>query len=189
MYTPAAGFAEISTAVYHDCLMAKKTRAHGHGTSRLASLSEAIPALKRNYCFVCGTDNPQGMRLKFVYDEEGKRFVCRFRLSRRYWGPPKHAHGGIIATILDEAMGKVNRIRHIIAVTSEMHVKYLKMVPLGQPLLVESRELHVRGREHIHVAEIRNRRGEILATGRGKFLAVDPVRMFARYFPNGATKD
>ena len=130
------------------------------------------------------------MHLRFIYDEAGKRFVCRFRLSRRYWGPPKHAHGGIIATILDEAMGKVNKIRHVIALTSEMQVRYLKPVPLGKPLVVEGRELRVRGREHINVAEIRNEAGEVLATSRGKFIAIDPVKMFAKYLSNGrATKD
>jgi uncharacterized protein (TIGR00369 family) len=166
--------------------MPKKTHAHGHLTHKLPV--PQLPILKRNYCFACGQDNPQGMRLKFVYDEAGKRFLCRFRLSRRYWGPPKHAHGGIIATILDEAMGKVNRIRHIIAVTSEMQVRYLKLVPLYQPLVVEARELRKRGREHIYVAEIRNARGEVLATSRGKFVEVDPVRMFAKYLGD-ATKD
>jgi len=155
----------------------------GHATK-----DHAMP--KKNFCFGCGKDNPHGMRLKFTYDEAGKRFVCRFRLSRRYWGPPKHAHGGIIATILDEAMGKVNKIRHVIALTSEMQVRYLKPVPLGQPLIVESRELRVRGREHINVAEIRNGKGDVLATSRGKFIAIDATKMFARFLRNGkATKD
>src|SRR6058998_2957376 len=65
--------------------------------------------LQKNFCFACGMSNPDGMRLKFVFDEGRDRFVCRFRLSKRYTGPPGHAHGGIIATILDEAMGKVNK--------------------------------------------------------------------------------
>ncbi len=157
----------------------KKTRLHhGHATRH-------VPMPKKNYCFACGVDNPQGMRLKFYFDEEGKRFVCKFRLSRRYWGPPKHAHGGIIATILDEAMGKVNKIRHVVALTSEMRVHYLRPVPLGKPLTVESREQRVRGREHINVAEIKNEAGEVLATGWGKFIAVDAARMFAKFVGNG----
>ena len=145
---------------------------------------------RKNFCFGCGKDNPQGLRLKFIYDEAGKRFVCRFRLSQRFWGPPKHAHGGIIATILDEAMGKVNKIRHVVALTSEMQVRYHKPVPLSKPLIVEGRELRVRGREHINVAEIRNEKGDLLASSRGKFIAIDPERMFARFLRNGrATKD
>jgi len=62
--------------------------------------------LQKNYCFACGANNPDGMRLRFTYDEERGCFVCRFRLGKRYTGPPGHCHGGIIATILDEAMAR-----------------------------------------------------------------------------------
>src|ERR1035438_8916180 len=60
--------------------------------------------------------------------------------------PPGHCHGGIIATILDEAMGKVNKLRQVVALTSEITVSYLKPVPLNKPLRVESREEKVTGR-------------------------------------------
>jgi uncharacterized protein (TIGR00369 family) len=137
--------------------------------------------LQKNYCFGCGTNNVDGMHLRFTYDEQRKRFVCRFRLSKRYTGPPGHCHGGIIATILDEAMGKVNKLRHVVALTSEITVNYLKPVPLKQPLRVESGEVKVRGRKHINMAEILNERGEVLARSQGLFIAIDPQRMFARF--------
>jgi uncharacterized protein (TIGR00369 family) len=137
--------------------------------------------LQKNYCFVCGKDNPDSMRLRFTYDEERDCFVCRFRLGKRYTGPPGHCHGGIIATILDEAMGKVNKLRHVVAVTSEMTVNYLKPVPLKQPLRVEAREVRVKGRKHTNMAEILNENGEVLARSQGLFIAIDPHRMFARF--------
>jgi uncharacterized protein (TIGR00369 family) len=137
--------------------------------------------LPMNRCFGCGPDNPEGMHLKFHLNEEGKRFVCNFRLSRRYTGPPGHAHGGIIATILDEAMGKVNKLRNAVALTSEMTVHYLKPVPLGKPLVVEGWEKTVRGRVHTNVAEIRAEDGQVLARSSGKFIVIDPQKMFAKY--------
>ena len=144
--------------------------------------------VRRNHCFGCGKDNPDGMRLKFSFDEKSRRTWCRFRLTRRYQGPPGHAHGGIIATILDEAMGKVNKFRSVVALTKSMEVEYLKPVPLGKPLLVEGTERIVRGRKHINVAEIRDERGTTLARSRGTFIAIDPERMFAKYLPkNGST--
>src|SRR5437899_11507090 len=94
---------------------------------------------QKNYCFACGMNNPDGMRLKFTLDEKTKTSQCRFRLSKRYTGPPGHCHGGIIATILDDAMGKVNKLRHVTALTKEMTVEYLKQVPLHKPLKVEGR--------------------------------------------------
>jgi acyl-coenzyme A thioesterase PaaI-like protein len=153
--------------------MPSKIHARGHDTKHVR-----IP---KNYCFACGKDNPHGMHLKFRYDADRRRFVGRFRLPRRYQGPPAHAHGGIIATILDEAMGKVNKIRSVIALTSEMDVQYLKPVPLFRPIVVESWEKSHRGRRHTNVAEIRNENGDVLARGRATFIAVDPEKMFAKY--------
>jgi len=137
--------------------------------------------MQRNYCFACGKDNLDGMRLRFAYDRKRARFVCRFRLGKRYTGPPGHAHGGIIATVLDEAMGKVNKLRHVVALTSTIRVDYLKPVPLNQPLRVESRELRVRGRYHTNAAEILDGKGQLLAHSEGVFVAIDPERRFAKF--------
>lgn len=160
--------------------MPRKTRVHGHATRQMP--------IRRNYCFACGPDNPEGMRLKFHHDRRRKRFVCRFRLGRKYTGPPGHAHGGVIAVILDEAMGKVNKLRNVIAMTRHMEVAYLKPVPLGRLLRVESWELRVRERRHINVAEILNSRGQVLARGKATFIAIDPIKMFARHLPKGWAK-
>jgi uncharacterized protein (TIGR00369 family) len=153
--------------------MATNKRGHGHGTHYVR--------LQKNYCFGCGKNNEQGMRLRFTYDEERDCFVCRFRLGKRYTGPPGHCHGGIIATILDEAMGKVNKLRHVVALTSQITVDYLKPVPLNKALRVESREVKVKGREHVNMAEILNQKGEVLARSRGLFIAIDPHKMFAKF--------
>lgn len=153
----------------------RKTRyLHGHATKH-------HKALRKNHCFGCGKDNPDGMRLKFFLDEKRQRCVGRFRLPKRYQGPPGHAHGGVIATILDEAMGKVNKLRHVVAMTRSMSVEYLKPVPLRKPITVEAYELRVRGRKHTNVAEIRNQKGELLARSTGLFIAIDPVKMFAKH--------
>ena len=151
--------------------MPRKT--HGHET--------AYTKMQKNNCFVCGPNNPDGMRLKFMLDEARQIFVCKFRLSKRYTGPPGHCHGGIIASILDDAMGKVNKLRHVVALTKEMTVEYLKPVPLHKPLRVEGREVEVEGRKHINSAEILNEKNEVLARSRGTFIAIDPERMFAKY--------
>lgn len=158
----------------------RKSAVHGHSTPQ--------HSMPRNYCFACGKDNPEGMKLRFYLDKERRRFVSKVRLARRYQGPPGHAHGGIIATVLDEAMGKVNKLRGVIALTSDMRIEYLKPVPLSRPLVVEGWERRVRGREHINVAEIRNPKGEVLARGWAKFIAVDPEKMFARYLKNGRAR-
>jgi uncharacterized protein (TIGR00369 family) len=153
--------------------MPKKSPPHGHETR--------YTQMQKNYCFACGQDNPDGMRLKFTLDEPRRTFVCKFRLGKRYTGPPGHCHGGIIATILDDAMGKVNKLHHVVALTKAMTVEYLKPVPLHQALRVEGRELSVQGREHINMAEILNEQNEVLARSRGIFIAIDPEKMFAKF--------
>jgi len=140
------------------------------------------PKLKKplNHCFACGKDNADGMHLKFYVDEAAHHAICQFKLARRYQGPPGHAHGGIIATILDEAMGKVNKLRNVIALTRSMSVEYLKPVPLGKALTVIGREQSVNGREHINVGEIADESGQVLARSTGKFIAIEPGRMLMK---------
>src|SRR3984885_8028604 len=159
----------------------KQTRKRHAGKRHDAGHDTRYIKMQKNACFVCGTDNPAGMKLKFNYDEERDCFVCRFRLGKRYTGPPGHCHGGIIATILDEAMGKGNKLRHVVALTSEIKGNYLKPVPLNKPLRVESREMRVRGRQHTNMAEILNPKNEVLARGQGLFIAIDPQKMFAKF--------
>ena len=138
------------------------------------------PAKKKNYCFACGEDNPGGMHLKFSADPSGKKYVCDFRLSKRYTGPPDHCHGGIIATILDDAMSKLNKLREAPAATARMTVEYLKPVPLHQPLRAESHEISKRGRRLTRVAEIRDSTGTVLARSRGLFVLLDAYHAFRR---------
>lgn len=137
--------------------------------------------MPKNECFGCGKDNPDGMHLEFEFDEAKHQAVCELVLSKRYQGPPGHAHGGIIATILDEAMGKVNKLRSVIALTKRMEVQYLKPVPLGKELTIVGFEKSLNGREHLNGAEIRNADGEVLARSEGLFIAIDPAKMFAKF--------
>jgi len=154
--------------------MAKPTPSHGHAPH---------PHLKeqQNHCFGCGKDNPEGMRLTFYTDDAARKVLCKFTLSRRYQGPPGHAHGGIIATILDEAMGKVNKFRNVLALTRNMEVEYLRPIPLGKAMTVTAQERQVDGRYHTNVSEITNEAGEILARGTATFVAVDVHKMFAKF--------
>ena len=157
--------------------MSKRKPLHGH-VSRGHSTRVKRP---QNHCFACGKDNPHGMHLKFYIDEVKRVAVCNVKLARRYQGPPGHAHGGIIAVILDEAMGKINKLSNVIALTKSMNVEYLKPVPLGQPLTVTGRAQNIVGREHTNLAEITNQAGEVLARSTGLFIAVDVAKMFSKY--------
>jgi len=125
-----------------------------------------------NKCFGCGGDNPGGMKLTFEQDNVTRKIVGRFILGERYQGGGGFAHGGIIAMLLDEAMGKVCRFRDVRAVTAELTVEYLKPVSVEKEIIVEGREAEQKGRNLFLLGEIRDAGGEILARGRGRFVVI-----------------
>jgi len=125
-----------------------------------------------NKCFGCGGDNAGGMKLTFEQDNVNRRIVGRFVLGERYQGGAGFAHGGIIATLLDEAMGKVCRFREVRAVTAELTVEYLKPVNVRSEIVVEGRETEQKGRNLFMAGEIRNEAGEVLARGKGRFVVI-----------------
>lgn len=127
-------------------------------------------ALRR--CFGCGEANRSGLRLKFLADD-AQQVVCQVRLARRFEGPPGFAHGGIIATLLDEAMSKANRQHGITAMTRQMEIEYLRPVPLQQAVTLRARRVSHHGRKHQCEAEITDYAGTVLARGKALFIAVD----------------
>ena len=125
-----------------------------------------------NKCFGCGGANAVGMQLTFEQDNVKRRIVGRFILGEAYQGGGGMAHGGIIATLLDEAMGKVCRFRQVRAVTAELTVQYLKPVKVDEEIVVEGFETDQKGRNLFHAGEIRNGAGEVLARGTGRFVVI-----------------
>ena len=127
-----------------------------------------------NKCFGCGGANDGGMKLTFTQDNAARRIVGRFVLGPRYQGGGGMGHGGIIATLLDEAMGKVCRFRDARAVTAEMSIQYLKPVRVDEEITVEAFETGFEGRNIFQSGEIRNAAGDVLAKGTARFVVLRP---------------
>jgi uncharacterized protein (TIGR00369 family) len=138
------------------------------------SLSETITLAPnpKNKCFGCGGDNAGGMKLTFEQDNVNRKIVGRFVLGERYQGGGGFGHGGIIAVLLDEAMGKVCRFREIRAVTAELTVEYLKPVDVMKEIEVEGRETEMKGRNIFMTGEIRDTAGTLLARGKARFVVI-----------------
>jgi acyl-coenzyme A thioesterase PaaI-like protein len=98
-------------------------------------------------CFVCGIKNPFGLQLSF-YDNGIDEVLCEYTIPDRYQGYPGIAHGGIVAAILDEVVGRVSMIGdHLhFMMTATMELKYRQPVPLNTPLKIVGRLLKDRGR-------------------------------------------
>ena len=133
-----------------------------------------------NPCFGCGGANPRGMRLAFEQDEERQRIVGRFRLGKEYQGGSGFLHGGIIALLLDEAMGKAARFHAQHVVTAELRVEYKRPIPANAEIVVEGFVTRRDGRQLYHEGEIRNEAGDLLARGNGRFVIIDRAKYGAQ---------
>jgi uncharacterized protein (TIGR00369 family) len=125
----------------------------------------------QNRCFGCGQANVTGLRLEFLLAEDGT-VVCLPTIPDSFEGPAGYLHGGIIATLLDEAMSKSVRARGLTAMTRQMEVEYLRPVHSGAPIRLEGRLVRSEGRKHWSEARILNPRGHVLAEGKGLFVEV-----------------
>jgi uncharacterized protein (TIGR00369 family) len=127
----------------------------------------------QNRCFGCGRANEAGLKLEFSLAEDGM-VVCLTTVPDTFEGPPGYVHGGIIATLLDEAMSKAVRARGLTAMTRKLDVEYLRPVPSGAPIRIEGRITASEGRKHWVQGRILNAVGSELASGKGLFIEVKP---------------
>lgn len=99
------------------------------------------------HCFVCGTDNHNGLQLSF-YDNGDSIVESRFTLSESFQGYPDIAHGGILAAILDEVVGRVAMIEdhHHFMMTVNMNVQYRQPAPINIELLAIGTLIKLKGR-------------------------------------------
>jgi len=122
-------------------------------------------------CFVCGIDNPIGLKLKFYTDHEG-RCIAHFRPKPEHQGYPGHLHGGIISTLLDEVMGRVLIHQEVWAMTGRLEVKFGKPVPLDQELTIVGELTRSRSRAYEARGELQLADGTVLVEGSGVYIRI-----------------
>ena len=130
-----------------------------------------LPHNPQNRCFGCGAANPTGLRLEFLAAEDGS-VVSLATVPEAFDGHPGYLHGGIIATLLDEAMSKAVRALGLTSMTRQMEIDYRRPVPSGAPLRLEGRIIRGEGRKHWTEARILNAKGIVLAEAKGLFIEV-----------------
>ncbi len=120
-------------------------------------------------CFACGLENPDGLRL--VWHVEGQTMTTQFIPPPKYQGWKGIVHGGILATLLDEAMTRLAGIIFGGAVTAEMTVRYVAPARIGELLNVVG-EI-VKGSRIIEMkASITNEAGTLIAHATGKAVKI-----------------
>ncbi len=129
-------------------------------------------------CFVCGVHNVAGLQIRFFNDGSN---ACRADvvIGQQHQGYPGVAHGGIVATMLDEAMGRAamsgNTERFMF--TAKIEVRYRQHVPLDRPLTLSARLEKDRGRVATAVAELRLEDGSVAAEASGMLMEIPPQEL------------
>jgi len=102
--------------------------------------------------------------------------VAEFDPDPEHQGYPGLMHGGLVATILDEAMGWAIYGKGIWAMTARMQVRFRQSVPLDRRLRVSARVTNQRHRLLQARAELHDEDGALLAESEGAFLRVTPEK-------------
>ncbi len=121
-------------------------------------------------CFGCGVQNDVGLQLEFYRGED--EVVATFTPKTEHEGYTRMVHGGIVSTMLDEAMSWAVIDSGRLAVTARISVDFRKPVPSGEPVTVTGSVTNDRGRAVETSGEIRDGNGQVLATSTGLFIRV-----------------
>lgn len=122
-------------------------------------------------CYVCGKKNSAGLGVNFDIDKEAKSIHATFTPSDKHQGFEGIVHGGILSTLLDEAMAKLTFSLGIPAVTAEMIVKFKSPASPGEELNIYGRVTEETKR--LILAEAKIARGPVvIAEATGKLLRI-----------------
>jgi acyl-coenzyme A thioesterase PaaI-like protein len=121
-------------------------------------------------CFGCGQANLFGLQLELEQRDDGS-VAGRFFVKQDHQGPPGYAHGGILATALDEAMALLMHAEGVHALTASLTIDLTAPAPVGSFVDLEARVERREGRRIELTASARGEAGEV-ARSRGVFVRV-----------------
>jgi acyl-coenzyme A thioesterase PaaI-like protein len=152
-----------------------------------------LTARSDHACFGCGDDNPIELHLRFAPDGDGVK--ASFIPGPEHQGFHDVVHGGIITSVLDEAMAWAVAHAGVWAVIGEMRVRFRQPLKIGEVTSVVARASGTRGRLVTAAAELQlDRDHSLVATASATFVRVDAdveADWRARYLrdPDAVTAD
>ncbi|HZS13312.1 MAG TPA: PaaI family thioesterase [Candidatus Dormibacteraeota bacterium] len=127
--------------------------------------------------WVSGRRNPLGLRLWYRLErdpERGPLVVTDWTPEEAHVGFPGVAHGGLVAAVVDDIMGRLAVLRRRWVVTARMEVRYRSAAPLGEPLRFEAWATRHRRMSMHAEARALLRDGTLVAESSGTFLPLTP---------------
>ncbi len=127
-------------------------------------------------CFVCGRENPIGLRMRFYADGEGcvhADYVPR----EEHQGFPGVMHGGLVTTMLDEIIGRTAIASDMWCMTAKLEIRFKKPVPIGAPLKLKGEIVKKSNRMLEGRGEIRLEDGTLAVEAIGTYLRIPDAQM------------
>ncbi|MCU0289823.1 MAG: PaaI family thioesterase [Acidobacteria bacterium] len=99
-----------------------------------------------NYCFVCGSNNPHGLKLSFSFNRETGEVISNVIFPRHFQGWQNVLHGGILSTVLDEIMVKAAAYNGFKCVTAALNIEFKNPGFVEQPYVIKGKVNGNRGK-------------------------------------------
>ena len=117
-----------------------------------------------------GEMNPIAPPVTYEYGE--RSIVAKARFHEGYQGPPACVHGGMVAALLDDALGRTRHLTGRNCVTGSLNIRYQRPTPLNVDLVVEARIEEVHERKFRVTGEILHE-GQVTASAEAVFVFLD----------------
>jgi acyl-coenzyme A thioesterase PaaI-like protein len=130
-----------------------------------------LRARRQHRCVVCGQDNVHGLRLEYVLERDGAA-TAEWRPAAHWEGFQGIVHGGIISTVLDEAMSKAVAGMNCEALTGELRVRFRHHVETGEVLRIRGWVVEKKKRLVLAEAVLTAADGSERAHAWGRFVAL-----------------
>lgn len=126
-------------------------------------------------CVVCGRDNPHGLQLSLSVDSETGNVSTQFLTRPQHIGFEGIIHGGMLATVLDEAMvWAATWSGRRFCVCGELNTRFRRSAPVGAKLIVTAKVEAARSRLIETVGAVHDDAGVLYTTATGKYVPVTP---------------
>ncbi len=137
---------------------------------------EPFPRLAGGGAFVSGNPQSDRLRVRYFHRAGDNALVALVWFGPGTEGPPGHAHGGSVASALDEAMGGAAWHAGYPVVAARITVDFREMVPIGLEATIEARIEQVDGRK-IRTRGEMTAGGKVYASGEGLFIVLEPEQL------------
>ena len=129
-------------------------------------------------CFVCGMKNDFGLKARF-YETEENELVVYFTPKFEHQSYPGRLHGGVAASILDEAIGRAMQIKNpdIWGVTTDLKIKYRAPLPLDCELKAVCRITNENRMMFEGTGEILTPEGKVAVSAQGLYMKMDVTKI------------